>query len=150
MKKFFEDLRTFGPDLVEYAQAWKGWRSKQKLDRAAARAIAACLKLEMRKNTIHKVVEAWDPLSSAVEPDGLPLPMERDVQAYDIDGNMVDIVSLLKDTASAYTPVQWQIKPFTHEQILLAMGVLERWYSHEICVKYTFPHNAPVREFRLK
>lgn len=150
MKKFFEDLRTLGPDLLEYTREWQVWRSKQKADRAAARTIAASLKLQMRMKTIYKVVEAWDPVSDAVEPSGFPLPMERDVQAYDACGNMVDIVSLLNGTLAELIPTHWQLKSYSHRQILLAMDVLERRYPHDICVEYTYPNNAPAREFSLK
>ncbi|HEY0010460.1 MAG TPA: hypothetical protein VGB97_00930 [Candidatus Paceibacterota bacterium] len=147
--KFFENLRTFGPDLVEYAQGWMVWRSGQKAKRSAAGAIAALLKLELRRQTISKIVEAWDPISDAVEPDGFPLPMERDIQAYDAEGNMVDMERLFNESNSLL-PSHWSRRPYTRQEIEMALDILAEKYRADIRVEHTFPHGAPAREFRLR
>ena len=41
---FLANIRTFVPDLIEYAREWKIWRAKQKAKRSAEGAIAAILK----------------------------------------------------------------------------------------------------------
>lgn len=147
--KFFEDLRSLGPDLVEYVQGWRLWRSQQKATRAAAWAVAASLKVEMRRQTIFKIVDAWDPITDAVEPNGFPLPMGRDIQAYDTAGKMVDIERLLNESHPKLPP-SWGHQPYTRKEIELGLDVLAKKYPFDILVELTFPRDAPVREFRLR
>lgn len=147
---FFVNLCTFGSDLVEYAQGQKLWRSKQEAKRAAAGTVAAILKYELRKQTIFKIIEAWDPISDAVEPNGFPLPMERDVQAYDANGNMVDLECLLNESLSTLIPASWGRKSYTRQEIQLGLDLLVKRYPSDIYVEYTFPQGAFAREFRLR